>query len=99
MTELWNKAADNLKQEYFGSITCDSFTVGTTQIQLEQYDCSLLTDPARIVVDGGFKQADIPENTTISININGFKNPIQANTSYSIFNVFTSGQNEEDLVD
>jgi hypothetical protein len=59
-TELWNNEAINNKEEYFSSITCDSFMVGTKEIPRETYHCSLLKDPVRVVVDGGFKQAAVP---------------------------------------
>ena len=100
ISQYWNQGAIDNLVEYFSSITCDTFKIGLRQIDSSLYDCTFFTsDPAKLVIEGGFDDRDVPANTQLSININGFRNPIQANTDFNVFNIYSTGQSEKDIVD
>jgi len=99
ISEYWNQGAiDNLK-EYFTSITCDTMRVGLRTIDASLFDCNFFTEPSKVVISGAFDTGIVREGSEISFNINGFRNPIQANTNFDVFNIYTTGENERYTVD
>jgi hypothetical protein len=62
------------------------------------YVCSFLSS-SRVEIDGGFKNADIPAGTEIKIRIAGFRSPIRANVPFDGFSIYTTSENEANVID
>ena len=73
MFNFWNVGSDDL-QSYFSSVSCDSFYIDGA-LATDNYVCSFL-DSDRVEIDGAFLSNEVPENTDISVRIQGFRNPI-----------------------
>jgi len=99
ISEYWNEGDIIDPLEYFTSVSCHNFFVGTREIYEEEFHCSLLSNPQRIQIYGGFDHAEIEAGSDISIEIAGFRNPIQANFAFNVFEVETTSKNFEDTVD
>lgn len=99
--EIWNLGAIEKQKEYFKSITCDSLKVEGQDdaVDMISYKCNLLFSPTRVVIEEAFEEGDIPANAEISWNINGFRNPIQSNDRFQVFEVYTTGNDIKDRVD
>lgn len=103
INEYWNQGTISDFVEYFSSLTCDSLTVassaGPVEVDHALYDCIFFQNPSRLQIEGAFSKEAVPANTRITVNLNGFKNPVQANRDFSIFDVFTTDSNVADVVD
>jgi hypothetical protein len=62
------------------------------------YVCSFLGGN-RLEIDGGFKVSDVSKGTQIKIRISGFRSPIEKNVPFGGFSIYTTGENEEHVVD
>jgi len=56
-------------------------------------------DGNRVEIDGGFKTADIPAGTQITIRIAGFRSPIEAGVPFDGFYIYTTGEDETHIID
>jgi hypothetical protein len=79
-------------------VTCSDFTVGGITVTPGTYVCSFLGSD-RVEIDGGFKSADIPKGTRIKIRIAGFRSPIEAKVPFDGFSIYTTDDNEENVID
>jgi hypothetical protein len=84
--------------EYFSSVTCSDLIVGGATVTAGTYVCSFL-DNERVEIDGGFKTDDIPAGTQITIRIAGFRSPIEANVPFDGFSIYTTGEDEANVID
>jgi len=98
VSAAWNEGSPEAAIEYFSSITCSAFIVGGSVIPDGSYSCSFL-DGNRVEIDGGFENQESEANTLVSIYIGGFRNPIMANEPFDVFSVFSTDENEANIID